>query len=68
MSEEADEIETGQLVCEGCGRHWAIRDGIPRLVPPDLIEQQRDTASAFGWQWQHFAEFHPSSRTNSWTG
>ena len=59
VSEEADEIETGQLVCEGCGRHWAIRDGIPRLVPPDLVEQQRDTASAFGWQWQHFAEFHP---------
>ena len=56
---EADEIETGQLVCEGCGRHWAIRDGIPRLVPPDLVEQQRDTAAAFGWQWQHFAEFHP---------
>ena len=58
-SEEADEIETGQLVCEACGRHWAIRDGIPRLVPPDLVEQQRDTAAAFGWQWQHFAEFHP---------
>lgn len=59
VSEEADEIMTGQLVCEGCGRHWAIRDGVPRLVPPDLVEQQRDTASAFGWQWQHFAEFHP---------
>jgi SAM-dependent methyltransferase len=28
-------------------------------VPPDLVEQQRKTASAFGWQWQHFAEQHP---------
>jgi len=53
------EVETGWLVCDGCGRDWAIRDGIPRLVPPDLVQQQQDTASAFGWQWQHFAEFHP---------
>ena len=53
------EVETGWLVCDGCGRDWAIRGGIPRLVPPDLVQQQQDTASAFGWQWQHFAEFHP---------
>ena len=59
--ESADEVEveSGWLVCDGCGRNWAIRDGIPRLVPPDLVQQQRETASAFGWQWQHFAEFHP---------
>ena len=58
-SEAEPEVETGWLVCDGCGREWAIRDGIPRLVPPDLVPQQRETASAFGWQWQHFAEFHP---------
>jgi SAM-dependent methyltransferase len=54
-----EDVESGWLVCDGCGRNWAIRDGVPRLVPPDLGAQQRDTASAFGWQWQHFAEFHP---------
>ena len=53
------DVESGWLVCDGCGRNWAIRDGIPRLVPPDLGQQQRETASAFGWQWQHFAELHP---------
>ena len=53
------EVETGELVCDGCGRDWPIRGGIPRLVPPDLVEQQTKTASAFGWQWQHFAEMHP---------
>jgi SAM-dependent methyltransferase len=57
--EEGPDIEAGWLVCDGCGRNWAIRAGVPRLVPPDLVEQQRQTASAFGWQWQHFAEFHP---------
>jgi SAM-dependent methyltransferase len=55
----SEEIESGWLACDGCGRNWAIRHGVPRLVPPDLVEQQRDTALAFGWQWQHFAEFHP---------
>ncbi len=56
---EADEVDAGELICGGCGRRWPIRNGIPRLVPPDLEEQQRKTASAFGWQWQHFVEMHP---------
>jgi SAM-dependent methyltransferase len=54
-----EEVENGQLVCDGCGQRWSITAGIPRLVPPDLVDQQRKTASAFGWQWQHFAEQHP---------
>jgi SAM-dependent methyltransferase len=53
------EVEAGELVCEACGLRWPIRGGIPRLVPADLVEQQRKTANAFGWQWQHFAEMHP---------
>jgi SAM-dependent methyltransferase len=55
----ADEVESAELVCDGCGRRWSVRNGIPRLVPPDLVEHQSKTASAFGWQWQHFAEMHP---------
>lgn len=47
------------LVCSGCHHHWDVRDGVPRLVPPDLQQQQRQTADAFGWQWQHFSEMHP---------
>jgi SAM-dependent methyltransferase len=53
------DVETGELLCESCGLRWPIRGGIPRLVPADLVEQQRKTANAFGWQWQHFAEMHP---------
>jgi SAM-dependent methyltransferase len=47
-----------ELVCDGCGARWPIRDGIPRLVPGQMVEQQRKTARAFGWQWQHFSEMH----------
>jgi SAM-dependent methyltransferase len=58
LDSDGDEVESGMLTCGGCGFEWPVRDGIPRLVPPDLVEQQRQTASAFGWQWQHFSEMH----------
>jgi SAM-dependent methyltransferase len=53
-----EDVDDGELVCDGCGQRWRIRGGIPRLVPAELAQQQRKTASAFGWQWQHFAEQH----------
>jgi SAM-dependent methyltransferase len=53
------EVKSGELICDGCGARWSIEDGIPRLVPPDLVKQQRKTASSFGWQWQYFDEMHP---------
>jgi SAM-dependent methyltransferase len=59
IAELGDDVETGELICTGCGHRWQIRAGIPRLVPPDIGAQQRDTARAFGWQWQHFSEMHP---------
>jgi SAM-dependent methyltransferase len=54
----SDEVEHGELLCVGCGRSWEIRNSVPRLVPPDLVPQQRKTAAAFGFEWQHFAEQH----------
>jgi SAM-dependent methyltransferase len=57
-AEATGDVETGELVCTGCDRRWPVRAGIPRLVPPDLVEQQHKTASAFGWQWQHFVDMH----------
>ena len=64
----ADDVETGELVCTRLRPRWAIRGGIPRLVPPDLEAQQRQTADAFGWQWQHFPSCIRSSRRSSSTG
>ena len=51
-------MESGHLGCAECGRSWTVRDGVPRLVPPDLIDQQRRTAAAFGYEWQYFDEMH----------
>ncbi len=56
---ETGDVESAELVCAGCGRRWEIRRGVPRLVPPPLIEQQRRTAAAFAFEWQHFTEMHP---------
>ena len=58
LSSDALLLDGDELVCPGCRRRWEIRDGVPRLVPPDLVEQQRRTAAAFGFEWQHFAEQH----------
>jgi SAM-dependent methyltransferase len=54
-----DDVENAELVCAGCGRRWEVLRGVPRLVPPDLVEQQRRTAAAFAFEWQHFSEMHP---------
>jgi SAM-dependent methyltransferase len=51
-------VSDGMLECVVCNRTFPVEHGVPRLVPPDLVEQQRKTASAFGWQWQHFWEMH----------
>jgi SAM-dependent methyltransferase len=59
VTTEGDDVREGELVCTGCLHRWEVRHGVPRLVPPDLVEQQRKTAAAFGFEWQHFAEMHP---------
>jgi SAM-dependent methyltransferase len=56
--EDPEDGNEGELVCDGCGARWPLRGGIPRLVPGQMLEQQRKTARAFGWQWQHFSEMH----------
>ena len=52
-------VEHADITCTGCGAVWSIRNGVPRLVPPDLTSVEERTASAFGWQWKHFSEMHP---------
>jgi SAM-dependent methyltransferase len=51
-----DEVETGTLQCADCGASFPIERGIPRLAPSELSTEQRRTAVAFGWSWQHFSE------------
>jgi len=43
-----EEVESGELVCEGCGVVYPVRAGIPRFVPED------NYAASFGYQWNLF--------------
>jgi SAM-dependent methyltransferase len=43
-----EEVESGELVCEGCGVAYPVRAGIPRFVPED------NYAASFGYQWNLF--------------
>lgn len=57
-SDSDAEITQGSLECVACRSTFAIRDGVPRLLPPDLSATQEKTAHAFGWQWQQFTELY----------
>ncbi len=35
--EEAGDVLAGRLTCETCGHAYPIEDGIPNLLPPDLV-------------------------------
>lgn len=56
------EVLTGTLACTNCGHHYQVVRGVPRMVPARLEEEKRETAAAFGWQWQVFTEMHEEYR------
>ncbi len=54
---EAEEIIEGELRCLSCSSSFPITSGIPRFANLDHVESdKRETASNFGWQWQHFTQ------------
>ncbi len=60
--EEGSEIVEGSLVCSACGTNFPIMRGIPRFVPPELSEEKRATAAAFGYEWTHYSELNEQYR------
>lgn len=49
-SVKGDEIELGSLKCDN-GHNFAITNGIPRLLPMEINEEQKKTADSFGQKW-----------------
>jgi SAM-dependent methyltransferase len=56
------EIVTGRLACPACHTAYPITNGIPRILPASLIEEQQQTADSFGWQWLCFPRLHGDDR------
>lgn len=56
------EIITGTLTCAQNGQSYPITRGVPRMIPGQMPEDKRETAAAFGWQWQEFTEMHAEYR------
>ena len=56
-----DGVETGALACTGCRLAFAIRDGIPRLRPPDAVPAAAaKTRESFGWEWLRYPGSRPA--------
>src|SRR4029079_19131941 len=54
---EDGEIIEGELRCTSCLKSFAITAGIPRFANLEHVESdKRETATNFGWQWQHFTQ------------
>ena len=48
------EIVEGCLTCEICGRQFPIREGVPRMLAGQLIQEVQETVEGFGFEWLTF--------------
>lgn len=57
------EVETGSLACVNCAAEYLIRDGVPRLRPPQALGRAAaKTRAAFGWEWLRYPGFLPEDQ------
>jgi SAM-dependent methyltransferase/uncharacterized protein YbaR (Trm112 family) len=64
-----NEILTGSLHCQSCLQTYPIRNGIPRLMPEQPVEEKvQKTVDGFGYEWSKFnhqiADTYMSQRQN----
>ena len=58
-SHDAD-VESGTLACANCRQTYPIRDGIPRLRPPQAVPADAaKTRESFGWEWLRYPGSRP---------
>jgi uncharacterized protein YbaR (Trm112 family) len=54
------DVMQGGLACEKCGLAFPIRDGIPRLRPPqDVSSDANKTRESFGYEWLRYPGSRP---------
>lgn len=58
---EGEEVVEGTLACPGCEARYPIVGGIPRILPAAMVDEQRRTSAAFGWEWNRFSQLHDLS-------
>jgi SAM-dependent methyltransferase len=57
------EVEDATLACKGCAREYPVREGIPRLRPPDPVAAATDkTRRTFGWEWLRYPGSLPEDK------
>jgi uncharacterized protein YbaR (Trm112 family) len=55
-----DDAKTGTMACAACGLKYPIRDGIPRLRPPEEVPADAaKTRESFGWEWLRYPGSRP---------
>ncbi|MBI1892820.1 MAG: methyltransferase domain-containing protein [Candidatus Rokubacteria bacterium] len=67
-------VDTGELVCGGCGSRYPIWNGIPRLLPrPEELEgHDKRTMECFGYEWNVYRDWGwvkkvpPQARLEAW--
>lgn len=57
-AQDEDHIMEGTLYCSHCERHFPIIRGVPRLLPPKIMDKDwyERTITRFGTQWLSFKE------------
>jgi SAM-dependent methyltransferase len=53
---EDGHILTGKLECQGCAAEFAIRDGVPILLPANLARVKLETAARFAEEWTRWSD------------
>ena len=57
------DIRTATLACAPCKLEFPVRDGIPRLRPPEAVPADAaKTREAFGWEWLRYPGSRPGDR------